>query len=85
LSEKCFRSSKILTFATLNDEEPSARIIDVMFIERDLLYFSTARGKSFYRQLKTNPSVAMYGMNEKFVPVRVVGDVKFCGALMLCG
>jgi uncharacterized pyridoxamine 5'-phosphate oxidase family protein len=56
-----------------------------MFVEKDRFYFSTARGKSFYRQLKTNPSVAMYGMNEKFVPVRVVGDVKFCGVLMLCG
>jgi uncharacterized pyridoxamine 5'-phosphate oxidase family protein len=39
------RSIKSVTFATINDGEPSARIIDVMFVEDDGLYFLTARGK----------------------------------------
>jgi uncharacterized pyridoxamine 5'-phosphate oxidase family protein len=72
------REIKSVTFATINDGEPSARIIDVMFVEENGLYFVTARGKSFYRQLKANPSVAICGMNEKFISVRLVGDVKFC-------
>jgi len=72
------REIKSVTFATINDEEPSARIIDVMFVDEDGLYFLTARGKSFYRQLKANPTVAICGMNEKFVSVRLVGDIKFC-------
>ena len=75
---KLLREIKSVTFATINDGEPSARIIDVMFVEEDGLYFLTARGKSFYRQLKTNPSIAICGMNERFVSVRLVGDVKFC-------
>lgn len=75
---KLLQKIKSVTFATINDGEPSARIIDVMFVKEDSLYFLTARGKSFYRQLKTNPSVAICGMNEKFVSVRLVGDIKFC-------
>ena len=77
-SLKLLREIKSVAFATINDKEPSARIIDVMFVEEDGLYFLTARGKSFYRQLKGNPSVAICGMNDKYVSIRLVGDVKFC-------
>lgn len=72
------REIKSVTFATTKDGQPSARIIDVMFVEADGLYFLTARGKSFYRQLKTNPTVAVCGMNATFVSVRLVGDIRFC-------
>ena len=72
------REIKSVTFATINGGEPSARTIDVMFVEDDGLYFLTARGKSFYRQLKENPSVAVCGMNEQYVSVRLVGDARFC-------
>ena len=75
---KLLREIKSVTFATIKDGEPSARMIDVMFVEEDGLYFTTAREKSFYRQLKTNPSVAICGMNEKYVSVRLVGAVRFC-------
>ena len=75
---KLLREIKSVTFATINDKEPSARIIDVMFVEEDGLYFLTARGKSFYRQLKANPYVAICGMNERYVSVRLVGDIQFC-------
>jgi uncharacterized pyridoxamine 5'-phosphate oxidase family protein/NAD-dependent dihydropyrimidine dehydrogenase PreA subunit len=72
------RDIKSVTFATVNEGQPSARIIDVMFVEDNGLYFLTARGKSFYRQLQANPFVAICGMNEKYVSVRLVGDLKFC-------
>ena len=74
---KLLREIKSVTFCTINDRKPSARIIDVMFVEDDGLNFLTARGKSFYRQLKANPCVAICGINEKYVSVRLVGDVKF--------
>ena len=49
-----------------------------MFVEENGLYFLTARGKSFYSQLKNSPLVAVCGMNEKFISVRLVGNVRFC-------
>ncbi|MBW2029613.1 MAG: 4Fe-4S binding protein [Deltaproteobacteria bacterium] len=75
---KLLREIKSVTFATVKDREPAARIIDVMFVEEGGLYFVTARGESFYRQLKANPTVAICGMNEDYVSVRVVGNVRFC-------
>lgn len=72
------REIKSVVFASINNRQPSARIIDVMFVEENGLYFLTARGKSFYRQLKNSPSVAICGMNEKFISVRLVGNVRFC-------
>jgi uncharacterized pyridoxamine 5'-phosphate oxidase family protein len=41
------REIKSVTFATANDGQPSARIIDVMSVEEDGLYFLTARGNRF--------------------------------------
>ena len=46
------REIKDCTFATLDGEgRPATRIIDVMRVEEDGLYFLTARGKDFYSQL----------------------------------
>ena len=39
---KLLREVKSVTFATIKDREPSARIIDVMFVEDDGLYFPLA-------------------------------------------
>ncbi len=75
---KLLREIKSVTFATINNGQPAARITDVMFVEEDGLYFLTARGKSFYRQLKEHLNVAVCGMNEKYVSARLVGDIRFC-------
>jgi uncharacterized pyridoxamine 5'-phosphate oxidase family protein len=72
------REIKSVTFATVNNGEPAARIIDVMLVKADGLYFLTARGKSFYHQLKASPKVAICGMNSNYVTARIVGDIKFC-------
>ena len=45
------REIKSVTFATVNQGRPVARIIDVAHIDDDGLYFITARGKPFYDQL----------------------------------
>ena len=44
-----------------------------MLVEEERLYFCTARGKAFYRQLLRAPSVAVTGMNEKYQMVRLSG------------
>ena len=72
------RQVKSVTFATIENGVPAARIADVMLVEQDGLYFTTARGKSFYRQLGESSTVAICGMNDKYVTVRLVGDVKRC-------
>jgi len=69
---------KSMAFATVHNGEPDARIINVMLIEEDGLYFTTARGKHFYKQLKQNPKIAICGMNENLVAVRLIGDIRRC-------
>ena len=47
-----------------------------MLVEDNKLYFCTARGKDFYKQLKNHPYVAITGMNKKYQMVRLNGPVK---------
>ena len=71
------REIKDVTFATVNDEgKPEARIIDVMIVEKDKLYFCTGRGKDFYRQLLEHPDVAVTGLNKEFQMVRLSGKAE---------
>ena len=57
------REIKDVAFATVDEKnQPQVRIIDVMLVEDNKLYFCTARGKDFYKQLKNHPYVAITGM-----------------------
>ena len=68
------REIKDVAFATVDENnQPQVRIIDVMLVEDSKLYFCTARGKDFYKQLKNQPYVAIAGMNKE---VRLNGPVK---------
>ena len=50
-------------FATVDaDGLPEARVIDIMLVDTYGLYFLTARGKAFYRQLMAQKYVAISGM-----------------------
>ena len=52
-------------FATLaSDGRPEARIIDVMLYDGKSLYFLTAKGKEFYRQLIEQKFVAVTGQKD---------------------
>ena len=54
-------------FATVDENgRPQVRMIDVMLVEAGKLYFCTARGKDFYRQLIRDGHVAITGMNPGF-------------------
>ena len=71
------RDIKDVAFATVDEKGmPHARMIDVMLVEEEKLYFCTARGKNFYRQLKNLPQPEITGMNREYQMVRLSGKVK---------
>lgn len=68
---------KSVSMATVDENgAPQVRIIDLMLNENDTLYFCTARGKDFYRQLMRTGRVAMTAMNDHWQTVRLSGRVK---------
>lgn len=73
-------------FATVDENGlPQVRIIDIMLVDDTSLYFITARGKEFYRQLEKQKFVAITGMtggggdslNKKAISIR--GKVRNVG------
>lgn len=72
------REVKSVTFATVNHGHPDARIADIMFVEDDGIYFTTAKGKPYYAQLKASQEVAICGMDKNYVSVRAIGDIRIC-------
>jgi len=73
------RDLKSVSIATSENGIPYSRIIDVMLHEEEKLYFVTGRGKHFYRQLKTNPFIAITAMNSDYLSVRAYGPIEFIG------
>lgn len=71
------REIKDVSFATVDKTgSPQVRIIDVMNIEDEKIYFLTARGKSFYKQLNGTLKVAIVGLTKDYESIRVNGKVK---------
>ena len=71
------RAVKDVAFATVDEKGlPQIRIIDVMLVEKGKLYFCTARGKEFYRQLTVSGFAAVTGMNREYKMVRISGQVR---------
>ena len=52
---------------------PAVRIIDVMLKEEGRLFFCTARGKDFCKELLANSTVAVTGLNGKWQTVHLMG------------
>ena len=71
------RDTSMATVGT--DGTPRLRIIDTMLVEDEKLYFLTARGKDFYRELMESGHVAVTGLNSKWETVRVHGKIKNIG------
>lgn len=70
------RDVKDCTFATVDESGfPQARIIDVMVVEDEKIYFCTSRGKEFHRQLMDAGRVAIAGLNSQWQTVRLSGVV----------
>ena len=82
-AEKCLqilREIKDVAFATVDESgKPQIRIIDIMLVDSEKLYFCTARGKSFYHQLMKGSNVAITGINQ-FLNLKIfyirVRDIK---------
>lgn len=71
------RRIKSAAFATVDDAgQPQVRIIDIMLVRDERLYFCTARGKAFYRQLLRTGRVSVVAMNDAFQMFRLSGSVK---------
>ena len=71
------REIKDVSFASVDEKGfPHNRIIDVMIVEENRLVFCTGRGKDFYRQLISNPHVAISGLNKNWQMIRLTGAVK---------
>lgn len=71
------REVKDVAFATVDEHgHPQVRIIDVMIVEDEKLYFCTERGKDFYHQLMAEKYTAVTGMNKEFQMVRLSGPIR---------
>ena len=70
------REIKSVSFATVSGGQPQVRIIDVMLVRDEKIYFLTARGKPFYRQLLDGGVVAVAGMTPEYLVVRLNGRIR---------
>ena len=71
---RILKEIKDVVFSTVDEYgKPKSRIIDVMIIENEKLYFCTARGKDFYKQLVNDGEVSITGMNSEYKMVRLEG------------
>ncbi len=79
-AERCLqilRKIKDVAFATVDDKGmPQIRIIDIMLVEGEKIYFCTARGKDFYAQLMRDGNVAITGMNREYQMIRLNGKAR---------
>lgn len=74
---KILREIKDVAFATVDEYgKPQIRIIDIMLVESEKVYFCTARGKEFYKQLIASGEVAVTGMNSSYQMVRLNGKAR---------
>lgn len=70
------REIRDVAFATVDEKgKPQVRIIDIMLVEEGKLFFCTARGKNFYRELTESGETAVTGMNKSYQMVRLSGKV----------
>ena len=68
------RDVKDAAFATVDKKGlPQIRIIDIMLVENEKIYFCTARGKDFYAQLMRDGHIAVTAVNKDFQMVRLSG------------
>ena len=67
----------ILHVATVDEDgRPQVRCVSAIHYEPDAIYFYTARGKSFARQLERNRWIQMEGMTKYKEMIRLSGKVK---------
>ena len=81
---RMLRQMRDVVFSTVaEDGTPRSRVIDVMLVEGEKLYFLTAAGKDFYEELMRTGRVAVAGLNSSWESVRVWGKVRNVGQDLL--
>ncbi|MBN2595155.1 pyridoxamine 5'-phosphate oxidase family protein [Labilibaculum sp.] len=74
---KLLSQHKDIALATVNDQgNPKVRIFRIMQLNEQELFFSTAKNKEVYLQLKEKPKVEMVSWHDK-VSIRVAGTALF--------
>ena len=77
--EDCFKILREVIDATLStvDEKgnPQSRIIDIMHIEDEKIYFLTARGKDVYKEILNHPQISYLCLNNNR-SIRISGKAK---------
>ncbi len=74
------RQLKSVSIASVDEfNNPHVRIIDIMFVEDNKLFFVTARGKNFHKNLTHNPKVAITALTKDYKMLKINGDVKKLG------
>ena len=77
--EECFKQLREVIDATLStvDENgnPQSRIIDIMHIEDEKIFFLTARGKHVYSEILNHPQVSYLCLNNNRT-IRISGEAK---------
>lgn len=79
-TRKCLeilKQIKDVAVATIDEMgKPQVRIIDIMLLKDEKIYFCTARGKEFYKELKANQNIAITAMNANYQAIRLNGVCK---------
>ena len=69
---------KSVSVATIYNDSPHHRIMDVMLNEEDSLFSITAKGKGVYKELKRTPKIALCALDKNYNMIRVNGHIRFC-------
>ncbi|MGN1362424.1 MAG: pyridoxamine 5'-phosphate oxidase family protein [Methanobrevibacter sp.] len=54
---------------------PQSRVIDIMHIDDETVYFLTARGKDVYREIRNHPQISYLNFKDN-KSVRITGTAK---------
>ncbi len=68
------RNIKDVVFSSVDFEgKPKSRIIDIMLIENKSIYFVTARGKEFYKEIINNSNISITALTKDYMSITVKG------------
>ncbi|MBQ2637455.1 MAG: pyridoxamine 5'-phosphate oxidase family protein [Methanobrevibacter sp.] len=75
--EECFKQLREVIDAVLSTVDkngnPQSRIIDIMHIEDDKIYFLTGRGKHVYEEITNHPQVSYLSLKDN-KSIRITGE-----------
>ena len=75
--DECFKQIRDVIDAVLSTVDskgrPQSRIIDIMHIEDDKIYFLTGRGKDVYSEILDNPNISYLSLKDN-KSIRITGE-----------